>query len=95
MAGGAELSEAEAGPSKERKVEDKEKGKAKVKVGILVSRVVESIVVDVLQDILQELKDLCMEIQDIHAFSQHSITVFESNWRMLKQTEKMCNQPLL
>ena len=87
VAGGVELSEVEAGLSKKRMVEDKGKGNVKVKVRPLVSGVVESIAVVVLQDILQELKDLCGKVQDICAFSQCSITVLESSWSMLKQTE--------
>ena len=62
MIGRAELSEAEADPSKKRKVEDK--GKAKVRTPV--SRTLESIVVDVLLDILQELMELQAEICEIY-----------------------------
>ena len=86
VAGRVKLLEAEASPSKKRKVEEKGEGKAKAKIRTLVSGVVESIVVDVLQDILGELKDLCAEVQDLQAFSQRSITVLEYSWRMFKQT---------
>ena len=86
VAGRVELLEAEAGLLKKRKVEDKGKGKAKAKVRTPVSRVAESIAVDVLQDILKEMKGLCVEVQDLHTFSQHSVTVSEYSWRMLKQT---------
>ena len=86
VAGRVELLEAEAGLLKKRKVEDKGKGKAKVKVRTPVSRVAESITADVLWDILKEMKGLHVEVQYLHTFSQHSITVSEYSWRMLKQT---------
>ena len=94
MAGGVEVSEAEASPLKKRKVEDKGKGKVKVKVRTPVSRVAGSIVVDVLQDILKDLKDLCAEVHDLQAFSQCSVTMLEYSWRMCKQTNSHIGKPV-
>ena len=58
-------------------MEEKGKETAKVKVRTLVSRVLESVAVDVLWDTLQELQELHAEVQEIRAFSQHSILVLE------------------
>ena len=74
-AGGAEELEAEAGPSKKRRVEGKEKAATPN------SRVVESAMTDVLRDILEELKGLCVEVGDLRAFSQRTTTVAENSWR--------------
>ena len=82
----------EASLSKKRKVEEKEK--EKVKVRTLVSRVSESVGVDVLQDILKELKELCMEVHDLHTFSQHFVTVSESSWGVLRQTNSHVSELL-
>ena len=70
------LSEAEAGPSKRRRVE--EKGKGKEKMATLNSRVVET---DVLQDIFKELKGLRAEVGNLCAFSQRTTTMAENGWR--------------
>ena len=84
VAGGAEESETEASPSKKRKVE--EKGKVKVKVGTPVSGVAESVTVDVLRDIFIELKGLRMEVGDLCAFAQCTVTMMGLSWRTERQT---------
>ena len=73
----------EAGQLKKKKVEGKVKVKSKS--GTPVSGVVESIAVDVFQDI-QELKGLRMEVGDICAFAQHTVTVMELSWKTQQQT---------
>ena len=89
LAGRAEESETEAGPSKKRWVE--EKGKGKMKVATPTSRVAESIVADVLWDILKELKGLCGEVGDLCAFAQHSTSVAENSWRTQRQISACVN----
>ena len=79
LAGGAEESEAEAGPSKKRRVEGKRKGKEKAATPN--SKVVESAAMDVLRDILKELKGLCVEVGDLRSFAQCTTTVVENRWR--------------
>ena len=80
-AGGAEESEAEAGPSKRRKVEGKGKGKAATPN----SGVAESTAMDVLRDILKELKGLRAEVGDLRAFAQRTKTMVENGWRTQRQ----------
>ena len=80
-AGRAEESEAEAGPSKRRKVEGKGKGKAVTPN----SRVAESTTMDVLRDILKELKGLRAEVGDLRVFVQRTKTVAENGWRTQRQ----------
>ena len=80
-AGGAEESEAEAGPSKRRKVERKGKGKAATPN----SGVAESAATDALRDILKELKGLHAEVGDLCAFAQCTKTVVENGWRTQRQ----------
>ena len=84
-ASGVEESEAEAGPSKRRKVE----GKGKGKVATPNSGVAESTVTDVLRDILNELKGLHVEVGDLHAFAWRTTTMAENGWRTQRQIS-MC-----
>ena len=83
LASGAEESEAEAGPSKKRRVEGKGKGKEKAVTPN--SRVAESAVTDVLRDILKELKGLRAKVGDLRVFAQCTTTVAENGWRTQQQ----------
>ena len=82
-AGGVEESEAEAGPSKKRRVEGK--GKGKEKAATPNSGVAESAATDVLWDILAELKGLRVEVGDLCVFAQHTTSVVENGWRTQRQ----------
>ena len=84
LAGRAEESEAEAGLSKKRRVEEG-KGKGKEKAATPNSGVVESAATDVLQDILKELKGLRMDVGDLRVFAQHTTTMAENGWRTQRQ----------
>ena len=81
----AEELEVDAGPLKKRRVE----GKGKVVTPN--SRVAESVTTDVLWDILKELKGLCAEVGDLHAFSQCMTSMVENGWRMQQQISVCIN----
>ena len=65
--------------SKKRRVE------GKGKVATPNSGVAESVTMDVLRDILKELKGLRMEVGDLRAFAQRTMTMAENGWRTQRQ----------